>query len=77
MTQTDSFLIHKCKYCNYQTNRNFNIKRHNNTKHIGIKELNISEGEGTIMLIFQGKNIKIGEKFQINDILAEKIRKIP
>ena len=42
-----------------------------------IKELNISEGEGTIMLIFQGKNIKIGEKFQINDILAEKIRKIP
>ena len=22
MTQNDSFLIHKCKYCNYQTNNN-------------------------------------------------------
>ena len=43
MTQNDSFLIHKCKYCNYQTNRIFNIKRHHNTKHLGIKDINNDE----------------------------------
>ena len=43
MTQNDSFLIHKCKFCNYQTNRFFNIKRHHNAKHFGIKELNNDE----------------------------------
>jgi len=43
MTQNDSFFIHKCKYCNYQTNRFFNIKRHHNAKHFGIIELNNDE----------------------------------
>ena len=43
MTQNDSFLIHKCKYCNYQTNRIFNIKRHHNAKHFGINELKNKE----------------------------------
>ena len=42
-----------------------------------IKEMEIVEGEGTILLIFDGKTIKIGEKFQINDILTEKLRNIP
>ena len=42
-----------------------------------IKEMEIAKGEGTILLLFEGKIIKIGEKFQINDILTEKLRKIP
>ena len=42
-----------------------------------IKEMEIVEGEGTILLIFDGKTIKIGEKFLINDILTEKLRNIP
>ena len=42
-----------------------------------IKELKISEGNGSILLLFNGQNIRIGEKFEINDILAEKLRKIP
>ena len=42
-----------------------------------IKELKIPDGNGAILLIFNNQNIKIGEKFQINDILAEKLRKIP
>ena len=42
-----------------------------------IKEMEIVEGEGTILLIFNGKTIKIGEKFLINDILTEKLRNIP
>ncbi|MDC3262748.1 DNA polymerase III subunit alpha [Pelagibacterales bacterium] len=42
-----------------------------------IKEMEIVEGEGTILLIFDGKTIKIGEKFLINDILIEKLRNIP
>ena len=33
MTQNDSLLIHKCKYCNYQTNRIFNLNRHHQSKH--------------------------------------------
>jgi DNA polymerase-3 subunit alpha len=42
-----------------------------------IKEMEIVKGEGTILLIFDGKTIKIGEKFLINDILTEKLRNIP
>ena len=42
-----------------------------------IKELDITSGQGTIIICFNNQNIKIGEKFQINDILAEKLRKIP
>jgi len=42
-----------------------------------IKEMEIVKGEGTILLLFEGKTIKIGEKFQINDILTEKLRNIP
>ena len=42
-----------------------------------IKEMEIVEGEGTILLIYDGKTIKIGEKFQINDILTEKLKNIP
>jgi DNA polymerase-3 subunit alpha len=42
-----------------------------------IKDLKIPDGNGAILLIFNNQNIKIGEKFQINDILAEKLRKIP
>jgi hypothetical protein len=39
--------------------------------------MEIAEGGGTILLIYDGKTIKIGEKFQINDILTEKLRNIP
>ena len=42
-----------------------------------IKELDIPEGECPIVLFFEDKKIKIGDHFEINDILAEKIRKIP
>ena len=42
-----------------------------------IKEMQIVKGEGTILLLFEGKTINIGEKFQINDILTEKLRNIP
>ena len=42
-----------------------------------IKEMEIAEGGGTILLIYDGKTIKIGEKFQINDILTEKLKNIP
>ncbi len=42
-----------------------------------IKQLDIPKGECSIVLFFEDKKIKIGDKFEINDILAEKIRKIP
>jgi hypothetical protein len=42
-----------------------------------IKELDIPKGECSIVLFFEDKKIKIGNHFEINDILAEKIRKIP
>ena len=42
-----------------------------------IKQLHIPKGECQIVLFFENKKIKIGDHFEINDILAEKIRKIP
>ena len=42
-----------------------------------IKQLDIPKGECPIVLFFEDKKIKIGDHFEINDILAEKIRKIP
>jgi DNA polymerase-3 subunit alpha len=42
-----------------------------------IKQLDIPKGECPIFLFFEDKKIKIGDHFEINDILAEKIRKIP
>jgi DNA polymerase-3 subunit alpha len=42
-----------------------------------IKHLDIPKGECPIVLYFEDKKIKIGDHFEINDILAEKIRKIP
>ena len=42
-----------------------------------IKQLDIPKGESPIVLFFEDKKIKIGDHFEINDILAEKIRKIP
>ncbi len=42
-----------------------------------IKKLDIPKGECQIVLFFEDKKIKIGDHFEINDILAEKIRKIP
>ena len=42
-----------------------------------IKQLNIPKGECPIILFFEDKKIKIGDHFEINDILAEKISKIP
>jgi hypothetical protein len=42
-----------------------------------IKQLDIPKGECSIVLYFEDKKIKIGDQFEINDILAEKIRKIP
>jgi DNA polymerase III alpha subunit len=42
-----------------------------------IKQLDIPRGECPIILFFEDKKIKIGDHFEINDILAEKIRKIP
>ena len=57
--------------------KNLKIKTNSIDAVKAIKELDIAVGEGTIMLIFNDKNVKIGEKFQINDILAEKLRNIP
>ena len=57
--------------------KNLKIKTNSIDAVKAIKELDIAVGEGTIMLIFNDKNVKIGEKFQINDILAKKIRNIP
>ena len=57
--------------------KNLKIVTNSMTAIQAIKELKISEGNGSILLLFNGQNIKIGEKFQINDILAEKLRKIP
>ena len=57
--------------------KNLKVVTNSMTAVQAIKELNIPDGNGTILLIFNNQNIKIGEKFQINDILAEKLRKIP
>ena len=57
--------------------KNLKVVTNSMTAVQAIKELNISDGNGAIFLIFNNQNIKIGEKFQINDILAEKLRKIP
>ena len=57
--------------------KNLKVVTNSMTAVQAIKELNIPDGNGAILLIFNNQNIKIGEKFQINDILAEKLRKIP
>ena len=57
--------------------KNLKITTNSITAVQAIKELKIPDGNGAILLIFNNQNIKIGEKFQINDILAEKLRKIP
>ena len=57
--------------------KNLKVATNSMTAVQAIKELKISEGNGSILLLFNGQNIRIGEKFEINDILAEKLRKIP
>ena len=42
-----------------------------------IKQLDIPKGNCPIVLFFEDKKIKLGDHFEINDILVEKIRKIP
>ena len=42
-----------------------------------IKELDITSGQGTIIICFNDQKIKLPGKYSINDILAENIRKIP
>ena len=42
-----------------------------------IKQLDIPKGSCPIFLFFEDKKIKLGDNFEINDILLEKIRKIP
>ena len=34
MTQNKGILIHKCLFCNYQTIRKYDLKRHHNNKHL-------------------------------------------
>jgi hypothetical protein len=57
--------------------KNLKITTNSITAVQAIKELEIPDGNGAILLIFNNQNVKLGEKFQINDILAEKLRKIP
>jgi len=65
------------KTSDFPIRKNLKVVTNSMTAVQAIKELNIPDGNGAILLIFNNQNIKIGEKFQINDILAEKLRKIP
>ena len=47
MTQNNDILIHKCLFCNYQTIRKYDLKRHHNNKHlIKLLENNVLENNG-------------------------------
>jgi hypothetical protein len=77
MTQNNDILIHKCLFCNYQTIRKYDLKRHHNNKHlIKLLENNVLENNGQNVIpkrknvIPKRKNVIPNEK---NVIPNEKI----
>ena len=84
MTHKDAYVWYKCAYCEYQTKRNFDLKRHHKAMHKDIINANICCSSNEQIVSLEGQNVSPdgqnvsseGQNVSPSKLLCQKCNKI-